>query len=141
MSRTPAPLYREIVSLLLAIDNCRESGNSEWEEKHEDSLSKLESYLPSGSGIDCGTKIDREKTKRNKLVLSFSFHHMNDNGFYDGWTDHEVIITPDLCFGLDIRITGKNKRDVKDYLHEVYSVALTTEVVQDENCQWHLLPV
>ncbi len=47
-------------------------------------LSELERRLPSGAGIDNGTKIDVSKCKRNKIVLTCGYHNMNENGFYDG---------------------------------------------------------
>lgn len=124
MERTKRPLYREIASLLTAIENCRVTGNSEWLDKHEDRLSKLcKEHLPSGSGIDCGTTLEIEKCKPDKLVFSFSFHHMNDTGYYVGWTEHVLTVRP--CFdGIDLYISGKDRNAIKEYLHDVYSCAL-----------------
>jgi len=131
MSRTPTPLYRELASLVAARANCRKSNNGEWLDKHTESLWYLaNNYLPSGSGIDCGTKIDLDASTPNRLVFTFSFHHMNDVGMYDGWTEHALIVTPSLTSGIDLRITGKDRNQVKDYLYEVYHHALTQEVWQ-----------
>lgn len=82
---------------------------------------------PSGSGIDAGTQIISEKCSREKLVFSADYHHMNENGFYDGWTEHQVIVSHDLI-GLNLKITGKNRDDIKEYLTEVYHCWLTKEV-------------
>jgi hypothetical protein len=137
MSRTPTPLYREFASLLNAIDNCRKSGNTEWLEKHETSLDALESFLPSGSGINIGTKLDRDKSTSEKLVFSFSFHHMDERGGYDGWTDHVLTIRPSLQFGIDIRISGRDRNQIKDYLYETYGYAFTSLVWQTDDCRYH----
>ena len=126
MTKTTRPLYREIAAKLAAIRNCRESGNTEWEAKHGDALKELVDMLPSGCGIDCGTKIDEDACHAGKLVFSFSFHHMNDAGMYDGWTDHQVFVTPSFD-GIDLRITGRNRNDIKEYLYETYHFALTQE--------------
>jgi len=102
-------------------------GNKEWEDKHGDILDSIEKILPRGSGIDSGTTIDREKTTRSKIVLNTSYHHMDTNGYYDGWTEHTVIVTPSFD-GIDIRITGRNRNDIKDYLHEIFDHALSQQV-------------
>jgi len=82
--------------------------------------------LPSGSGIDCGTKIDRDASKSNRLVFTFEYHHMNDYGMYDGWTSHKAIVTPDLTAhdGFSLRITGRNRNQIKEYLHQCFDAAL-----------------
>jgi hypothetical protein len=124
MERTKRPLYREIASLLQAIENCRVTNNTSWLDKHEDRLSKLcKEYLPSGSGIDCGTTLERELCKPDKLVFSFSYHHMNDCGMYDGWTDYKLVVRP--CFdGIDLKISGKDRNMIKEYLYDTYNCAL-----------------
>lgn len=136
MTRTPKKLYREIASILNAIDNCRKSGNTTWLEKHEDSLKTLCDFLPSGSGIDCGTILNRDKSTSEKLVFDFSYHHMNEYGMYDGWTEHTLTIRPSLQFGIDIRISGRDRNQIKEYLYETYSYALQSEVWQSEHGNW-----
>jgi hypothetical protein len=54
---------------------------------------------------------------------------MTEGGMYDGWTEHTVVVTPSLAFGINIRITGRNRNDIKDYLHDVFHEALTKGVV------------
>lgn len=89
----------------------------------------MEEFMPSGSGCDNGTQFDYCSSKPNKLVLLVGFHHMDDNGMYCGWTEHKVIITPDLRYDTPmIRITGKNKRDIKDYLGELFHHHLTKDI-------------
>lgn len=105
------------------------SRNAEWVKIHHARLEALcKEHMPSGSGFDNGTTLDDNNSARNRLVFNTAFHHMDDNGFYDGWTNHQVIVTPSLQFGRDIRITGKNRRDIKDYMHQVFDHALNCEV-------------
>lgn len=124
---TKRPLYREIASMLTAIDNCRKAGNQEWLEKHEATLKHLVDRLPSGGGIDIGPKLDRDACKLDRLVFTFSYHHMNENGMYDGWTDHVLTVRPSFD-GIDLRISGRDRNQVKDYLYETFQYALTMDI-------------
>lgn len=96
--------------------------NQEWQDKHDDILSDIEAnYLPSGSGIDLGSKIDRKASSMDKVVIILSYHHMNENGYYEGWTEHKVIVTPSFMDNhVNLRITGRNRNFIKDYLYDVY---------------------
>ena len=85
-------------------------------------------YTPSGSGLDNGTALDVKASKPERLVFVADFHHMDTNGYYDGWTCHTVIVTPSLACGFVLRITGRDRYDIKDYLYEVYDQALRTMV-------------
>jgi hypothetical protein len=116
-----------IASTIDALKHCLETKNTEWIERHRARLSQLERTLPSGSGIDCGTKIAIDKSNADRVVLTFSYHHMNEAGFYEGWTEHTAIIRPAFN-GLNIRITGSNRNDCKEYFHEVYHHDLQAEV-------------
>jgi hypothetical protein len=110
--------YSRIANLFVAHENCVKSGNKEYEDRHANNLEDLvKNYLPRGSGFDAGTKFIWEESNRNKLVFATSFNHMNEGGYYDGWTDHKVIVTPDLLFGYNIKITGRNRNDIKEYIH------------------------
>lgn len=90
--------------------------------------SSLETYVqrnaPSGSGVDCGTRLS-EKATTNRIVLSLSYHHMNEEGMYDGWTEHEITVTPDFISAVDLHITGRDKNQIKDFLHDTYRYWLT----------------
>ena len=121
------PIYREIASIIQAIENCRKAGNAGWLTKHEERLEELVSLLPSGSGIDNGTKLDIDSCKPGKLVFTLGYHHMNDVGMYDGWTEHVLTVTPSFD-GIELRFSGRNRNDIKDYLHDTYYFALTQEI-------------
>lgn len=75
--------------------------------------------LPSGSGLDNGVRIDLERSKPNKIVFHTEFHHLNENGYYDGWTTHRIVVTPN--FGrFNLKITGRNRNQIKDYLYDLF---------------------
>ena len=127
--RTLRPLYQELASAVQARLNCIASSDSEWEGKHEERIEALvKNHLPSGSGIDSGTAIDLDKSTGEKLVLTLSYHHMDEMGGYDGWTEHTITVRPSLLFGIDLTISGRDRNRIKDYLYEVYQYALTREV-------------
>ena len=118
-------VYQQLATSYTAFLNCIESGNKEWEEKHEQTITDLcENSLPHGSGFDSGTSFDFDASKKNRLVLCTSYHHMDESGYYCGWSDHNVVVTPDLQSGFDLRITGRNVRDIKDYMYDIFSIAL-----------------
>jgi hypothetical protein len=120
-------LYQSIAQTIQAFQTCEKTCNWEWMETHKETIAKLSRELPSGSGIDNGCEIDVYSSKPNRLVITFSFHHMDENGYYDGWTEHKAIVRPSLCFGIDLHITGPHRNQIKDYLHETLEYALTQE--------------
>lgn len=95
----------------------------------QDKLNEIaRAYLPSGSGIDSGCDIDAERSKPNRIVINFGYHHMDEHGGYTVWTHHDLIIKPDLCFGLTLRITGPDRDMVKEYLYELFHQCLNEEI-------------
>ena len=120
-------LASDIINTLVARRNCEKSGNTEWQEKWTDHLSKLVANLPSGGGFDAGTTLDEDKSDPTRLVFHTSFHHMNDVGMYDGWTEHVVTIIPTFT-GYDIRVSGRNRGELKDYIADVFLSCLSAEV-------------
>lgn len=121
-------LVEHLASALDAWQRCKQTGNEEWEDKHYARIIELcDNHLPSGSGIDNGTTLDFDRSKPERLVLTTAYHHMTE-GFYDGWTDHQVVVKPSFVFGLDINVTGRNRNDIKEYLAEVFQSALSEEI-------------
>ena len=117
-----------IAQKLQAIKNCDNADNLEWSKRHADSLYRLiENHMPSGSGFDNGTTLD-DSTRENRIVFNADFHHMDDAGYYDGWTSHQVIVTPDLSFGFAVRVTGKNRNDIKNYIAETFHHCLSETI-------------
>jgi hypothetical protein len=52
---------------------------------------------------------------------------MNEQGSYDGWTEHTVIVTPSLAMGYRLRITGRDRNGIKEYMHDVFNAALNED--------------
>jgi hypothetical protein len=122
---------RTIASTFQAYQNCLKSGAShnDGAKEHKRRLEQIaDDLLPSGSGIDSGTSINFELSKPERIVLDTAFHHMNDGGYYDGWTLHQVIVTASLVHGLSLRITGRDRNDIKDYLYDTFDDALTQDI-------------
>jgi len=121
-------VYQKIATCLQAMENCRKTGNDEWLVKHRETIDDLVCHrLPSGSGWDNGTELDYDASTPDKIVLTGAFHHMDENGSYDGWTYHKIIVTGSLANEIDISITGRDRNDIKEYLHQVFDAALTEE--------------
>ena len=53
--------------------------------KNEQMEDLVKNYLPSGSGFDGDISID-EKSTDEKIILRVEYHHLDINGFYDGWS-------------------------------------------------------
>ena len=119
--------YQKLAMTVNARENCRKLGNDEWYDKHTDIIDTIMQDAPSGSGIDCGTKIDLEKSTGDKLIFYASYHHMNDGGMYDGWTEHTIKVMPSLAFDYDLKITGKDRNMIKEYLSQVYDEWLSED--------------
>jgi hypothetical protein len=122
------PLYKHLAQTIAAIALCRDEGNTEWLDKHTATLCHLQrAHLPSGAGFDRGTKISSDSTPE-KLIFETAFHHMNDGGFYDGWTDHRVTVTPSLVWTLDVRVSGKDRNGVKGTVNDTFYDVLMEEI-------------
>jgi hypothetical protein len=120
------PLYQILATTLEAAFNCERTGNTEWFGKHHLRLELLvKEYMPSGSGINAGTSLMLSKQKTGELRFGTSFQHMNSDGYYEGWTSHEIIVRPNLAHGFDLQITGQNKNGIKEYLGDIFHIALS----------------
>lgn len=127
------PLYQEIAICLQAMINCEASGNTEWFDRHEERIEELcKNHMPRGSGFDSGTTLDMDRSNPDRLVFTSAYHHMDENGYYDGWSDPVIVtVKPSLQFGIDIRITGIRRKDrwsCTDYFYETFDHALRQEV-------------
>ena len=118
--------YAWIAMKLQAMKNCEKADN-DWYDRHAaDIESDMKSTAPDGSGFDNGTEMDYSKCNAKRLVFKTSYHHMED-GYYTKWSQHEVILTPSFD-GFDMRITGRDKNMIKDYIGDVFAEWLNTEV-------------
>ena len=125
---TQNKVYQKLASSIDARLTCIKRENEYWETEHFEQIHHIMTTAPSGSGIDSGTTIDLDKSTGEKLVFHLGYHHMNDWGYYDGWTDHTITVRPSFRFNTILTISGPNRDDVKDYLHEIYHIWLNEEV-------------
>ena len=122
-------IYQALAECVDARQNCIKSGNDGWKVKWEEKIQAvMETRMPSGSGWDCGTKIDLDSSTGEKIVLYGSYHHMNENGMYDGWSEHTITVHPSLQFGFRLTVSGRDRKEIKDYLHETFDFVLREEV-------------
>lgn len=120
-------VLQEIASRFESWEHCVKNKKVERSAEWLFAIEKLvKDRMPSGSGLDAGTKFDFEASRLDRLVLITDFHHMNEHGFYDGWTYHKVIVTPSFV-GFDLRITGRDRNQIKDYLYDIFYQALGEE--------------
>jgi len=104
-------------------------------EYHLDKLDELLYKLPMGSGIDAGSTIAFEECKRDKIVFKSAFHVTDSNGYYDGWIEFKVIITPSFT-GFDLEIKPLQRKTyfsdyLSDYIFDVFYDALNSEIGDD----------
>ncbi len=126
-------LYQVLANKVQAMANCHKSGNEEWLAKHGEMAEALvREFLPSGSGFDNGTSIYLGNSTGEKLVFATSFHHMDEFGSYDGWSDHTVTVRPSMIHDIVLTISGRDRNDIKDYIHEAFHSALTAELSRDD---------
>lgn len=133
-------LYSELSTLIQARLNNKQKlemnpsdeNAQKWFDEFEERIEAfVRDYMPRGSGYNSGTKIDFDSSHAEKLVFTTAFHHMDEWGGYDGWTDHTVIITPSLSSKYHIRISGRNRNDIKEMMYQDFDNALTYDVEWD----------
>lgn len=95
----------------------------EWRDYLE---AQVKEHAPSGSGFDSGTYLDYAKSTPAKLVFVTAFHHMNDAGFYVGWSHHTVVVTASLLYGVDIQVTGRDRAGIKQFIAEQFGQLQST---------------
>src|SRR5215467_7223342 len=85
-------LYKELAACIEARQNCDKANNAEWLDRWQARIEYItENFMPSGSGFDRGTKFDFDSSHAERLVFDTNFHHMDEHGYYTGWTRHAVI--------------------------------------------------
>lgn len=129
MKQIAKPVYSRIAQLVVAMQNCEEANNTEWYSRHEATIETIvKDYLPSGSGFDNGTKFDVDASNERKLVFNAPYHHMDENGYYNGWTDHTITVRPSLWNEFELSISGKDRNDFKSYAHDVFRDSLQQQI-------------
>jgi len=127
-------IAQRLASLVTARENCIVSCNN-WRTNHENNIRALvREYLPHGSGFDAGAELMLEPEKlvgyrspqasnSEKLVFVTSFHHMDEHGAYDGWSDMTIVVTPSFS-GINVTVRGKDRDGIHEYAAEVFRDAL-----------------
>ena len=126
-------VYQKLFIIQEAKTNCEENGAEYVDQyhKHHKTIETILENAPSGSGFDSGTEF-LGINPNQELVFKTSFHHMDEMGGYDGWTEHGVKIIPHLGFGFHIKISGTNKNDIKEYISDVFHEWLNAEYVMEK---------
>lgn len=119
-----APIMRNVyASIASAIDarlTCLKTGNP-FASRHEDIIHHIcREHLPRGSGIDSGCYVDLDRSTGEHIVITFGYHCMNENGYYDGWIHYTVHVRASLFLGLSLRITGRDYNGIKEYFYDLF---------------------
>lgn len=142
-------MYKEPLFRLIAqqVDYSKQANANP---RHTYALESLMKHMPSGSGIDSGTKLLLEESSNTELVFQVDYHHMNQSGYYCGWSTRKIVITPSLTspYCMDFRGEDASGADLtawdeeneseyddsdsilestNDYLADTFRQALETE--------------
>ncbi len=109
--------------------------NVAWDSENADNVYAAEErirklvkwYLPNGNGFNAGCKLLDESTPE-KLVFNADFNHIGSNGVYVGWSEHKVIVKPCFALGFTIKVTGRDRNEVKSYIAETFTHLLDVNV-------------
>lgn len=131
-------LAQEIQGAISALLNSHKHGSPSSVHYWEDYLTAIEQeFLPHGSGFDSGCVISPDESTHDFFVINTSYHHMDENGMYCGWSNHRIKVLPSHIHGIDFKIVSQDHRDpydkrknslksyFMDYLHETFHSILT----------------
>lgn len=108
-------------------DEAARAAHIEWaRDIHESRIAQIMGELPAGAGFDNGITLADASTP-SRLIFETAFHHMDDSGMYAGWSEHRVTVTPSLVWGIEMRIGGRDRNGIKDYIAESFRDALQRE--------------
>lgn len=92
--------------------------NEDARDNRNDLLDEIErEYLPSGSGFDSGCKIRRDGSGENEIRITFSYHVMNDAGYYTRWIHSEAVVKPLLTtsiYEIKLKNASSFRKDMVD---------------------------
>jgi hypothetical protein len=130
MANRARKLYEVIATALAALNRCRSDDANEsqqaWATRWEDLIAKAAEELPRGSGFDSYPVIETDDIKPERIVINGSYHNMDSDGCYAGWTDYRVIVRPSFIGAFKLSITGGNS-DFKDYAYDEFKQALDAD--------------
>ena len=129
-------MYRSTVELIATAANAQRNCATGYLDYWRQVIEWVEKQLlPTGSGFDCGTRIEEDSCDLKKVVLSTSFHHMNDHGLYNGWSGHKVIVTPTFN-DFDLKVTGRNLNNIKEDIGEIFANCLSDPAMKQTDDGW-----
>ena len=85
---------------------------------------KLLKQLEGGGIVNMNMEGDAWKNSEKKLVLSFSYDHMDESGSYVGASEYMATVTPSLVSGINVKVMGKHA-DIREYLEDTLFDRLT----------------
>jgi hypothetical protein len=116
-------------STAIAVHNCRQSGNKEWQSIWEDVLANAEEELPHGSGFDFYPVVtDLNKVTDRHFTIFGRYHAMDENGYYDGWSDYTIHVWATFD-GVAVTCVGGGKHN--EYIRERFWEALNNKFEKD----------
>lgn len=86
-----------------------------------DALDEINVRLPRGSGLDARVEVDEQKSSPSKIIIYLEYHHLNEGGYYDGWTRHKVTVIPCFINGYEMKVSGPNRNEIKTYLYDLFN--------------------
>ena len=118
-------LYQKIARL---VANINDAPDSKMFDSWETELTNIErNILLYDSGFGAGCKI-QDNSRPDRIVISCNYHHMDEHGYYDGWSEHTAVVKPCLQFGFYVRVTGRNRNMIKEYISDTFHELLEMEV-------------
>lgn len=135
MDDSKVKLYKRIGELMLQADHCLRSENVKKYNSHSVYFEEIErickTYMPAGSGFDTGTMFNFDESNVNRLVFDVGYHHMDEHGYYDGWSHLKIKVYPSFAYGFNFTITGARRKDKginKEYFDDTFQNALDQEI-------------
>ena len=133
MSQQKKSLAAIVSTAIVARNNCYLSGNATWLERWQAVVDNAAFELPRGGGFDSYPKFDLKRTKENKLVITGSYHAMDEYGYYDGWRDYTVFVYPEFN-GIRVTVTGGGEHwdYIGDCFHDALSAVFDPDSFRDD---------
>jgi hypothetical protein len=129
-----------VEALASALSTMRSCEREEMADRAKERVGKIQQeLLLSGSGNDAGSEVLVDLCSDRKIVIQSDFHHMDENGFYSGWTKGVFTITPSF-HGIEVKFVVRGRPDIKywdarlfiDYQEEQMFWALNKELSATE---------
>lgn len=116
-------VYEALAKALQAQKFCKESGNDEWWQRHEECLYKIMKTAPRGGGFG-GGPLRMSENSEEFLLFGYDYHHTDGEGEYTHWTHHMVGVKGSLCGGFRMFITNGPEVEFKHEFPAEMGVAL-----------------